>query len=547
MSPHVKQLLFSATPIISDGAWEDMAAAWLNIGDILRVNARKFPDRMALKDSRRQLTFKEYNARTCQLAFGLLKLGLKKGDRLCVLSHNCLEFMELYAAAAKTGIVAVPINWRITPEDMEYVINDSDAKALVLHEKFLETISKIRPRLRMVHPDNFILMCSDKPVKGYRSYEDIVASGSPAEPGIRVEPQDVWIQLYTSGTTGKPKGVVRTHESYIAFYLINAVDYGYTQHDYGLIVMPLCHVNSTFYSFVFTYLGAAVYIHREYNFDAAELLEIIDREKITFTSLIPTHYNLILSAPEEAKKKFDGSSMKQILCSSAPVRQQMKLEVMKFFCNAALFEAYGSTEAGLVTLLRPEDQLKKLGSIGQECAGTDNLLILGEDKKPVKPGEIGELYSRGPMMFREYYKMPEKTRSSFVGEYFSAGDMASMDEDGYYHLVDRKANMIITGGEHVYPTEVEEVISKHPAVFDVAVIAVPHDKWGEAVKAIVILKEGKTATENEIIDFCSDKGLASFKKPKSVDFIKPDEMPRTTTGKIIHRILRERYQGKDGN
>ena len=520
------------------------AATWLNVGDILRVNAKKFPDRMALKDSRRSLTFKEYNERSCRLANGLQKLGLKKGDRICILSHNCLEFMELYAATAKTGIVAVPINWRISPQDMEYVINDSDARAVVVGEKLLEMVNGIRPRIKSIHPGSFIAI-SDRSQEGYVSYEAVLASGSPDEPGTRADPPDVWIQLYTSGTTGKPKGVVRTHESYIAFYLINAIDYGYTQHDYGLIVMPLCHVNSTFYSFVFTYLGAAVYIHREYNFDAAELLGIIDREKITFTSLIPTHYNLIFNAPEEARKKFDGSSMKQILCSSAPVRQQMKLEVLKFFRNAALFEAYGSTEAGLVTLLRPEDQLRKLGSIGQECAGTDTLLILDEDKRPVKPGEIGELYSRGPMMFREYYKMPEKTKSSFSGEYFSAGDMARIDEDGYYHLVDRKANMIITGGEHVYPTEVEEVISRHPAVFDVAVIAIPHDKWGEAVRAVVILKQGKTATEKEIIDFCAEKGLASFKKPKTVDFILPEEMPRTATGKILHRILRERYQQKD--
>jgi len=518
-----------------------MTAAWLNLGDVLRVNARKFPDRRALKDSRRELTFKQYNERSCRLANGLLKLGLRKGDRLCILSHNCLEFMELYAATAKTGIVAVPINWRISPEDMEYVINDSEAKAIVLHEKFLDVISKIRPRLKSVRPDNFILMCTDKQAKGYRSYEEVLAAGSSAEPGIRVEPADVWIQLYTSGTTGRPKGVVRTHESYTAFYLINAVDLGFSPHDYGLIVMPLCHVNSTFYSFVFTYIGAAVYTHREYNFDAVELLELIDREKITFSSLIPTHYALILSVPDEVKRRFDGSSMKQIMCSSAPVRQQTKLDIMKFFKNAALFEAYGSTEAGLVTLLRPEDQIKKLGSIGQEVSGTDNLLILDENKKPVKPGEVGELYSRGPMMFKEYYNMPEKTKSSFVGEYFSAGDMARMDEDGYYNLVDRKANMIITGGEHVYPTEVEEVISRHPAVFDVAVIAVPHDKWGEAVKAVVILKEGMKATEKEIIDFCAEKGLPSFKKPKSVDFIRPDEMPRTGTGKILHRVLRERY------
>jgi acyl-CoA synthetase (AMP-forming)/AMP-acid ligase II len=515
-------------------------AAWLNLGEVLRVNARKFPDKRALKDARRELTFSQYNERACRLANGLLKAGLSKGDRLCILSHNCLEFMELYAATAKAGIVAVPINWRISPGDMEYVIQNSDARAIVVGEKFIETVNGFRPGLKAIRPGSFIAI-SDQKHEGYLSYEEVLAAGSPEEPKTRVDPQDVWIQLYTSGTTGKPKGVVRTHESYTAFYLINAVDLGFTTHDYGLIVMPLCHVNSTFYSFVFTYIGAAVYTHREHNFDAVELLELIDREKITFTSLIPTHYALILSVPEASRKKFDGSSMKQIMCSSAPVRQQTKLDIMKFFKKAALFEAYGSTEAGLVTLLRPEDQMKKLGSIGQEVSGTDRIIILDEDKKPVKPGEVGELYSRGPMMFKEYYKMPEKTKGSFIGEYFSAGDMARIDGDGYYNLVDRKANMIITGGEHVYPTEVEEVVSKHPAVFDVAVVGVPHDKWGEAVKAVVVLKEGQHATEKEIIDFCASKGMASFKRPKSVDFIKPDEMPRTGTGKILHRILRERY------
>ena len=515
-------------------------AAWLNLGEILRVNARKFPDKRALKDACRELSFSQYNERSCRLANGLLGLGLGRGDRLCILSHNCLEFMELYAATAKAGIVAVPINWRISPGDMEYVVQNSDAKAIVVGEKFIPTINGFRSRLRI--PKGAFISISGQKQEGYLPFEELLASGSAGEPDVKVDPKDVWIQLYTSGTTGKPKGVVRTHESYIAFYLLNIIDYGFTLHDYGMIVMPLCHVNSTFYSFVFTYIGGAVYVHREYNFDAAELLEIIDREKVTFTSLIPTHYALILGAPEAARRKFDGASMKQILCSSAPVRQQMKLDVMKFFRNAALFEAYGSTEAGLVTLLRPEDQLKKLGSIGKECSGTDRIVILDEDKKPVKPGEVGELYSRGPMMFKEYYEMPEKTAASFIGEYFSAGDMARIDEDGYYMLVDRKANMIITGGEHVYPTEVEEIVSKHPAVFDVAVIGVPHDKWGEAVKAVVILKDGQKATERELIEFCAGKGMASFKRPKSVDFIKPEEMPRTATGKILHRILRERYQ-----
>jgi acyl-CoA synthetase (AMP-forming)/AMP-acid ligase II len=222
----------------------------------------------------------------------------------------------------------------------------------------------------------------------------------------------------------------------------------------------------------------------------------------------------------------------------------MKLDIMEFFPNAKLFEAYGSTEAGLVTLLRPEEQMTHLGSIGKECSGTDILKLLDEDRKPVPQGEVGELYSRGPMMFTEYYKMPDKTKEAFTEDgYFSAGDMARMDENGYYTIVDRKANMIITGGENVYPTEVEEVVARHEAVFDCAVIGLPHEKWGEQVVAVVVLKEGKTATEDDIRGFCKGQ-IAGYKRPKKVIFIKDDEMPRTTTGKIIHRILREKYGKK---
>jgi acyl-CoA synthetase (AMP-forming)/AMP-acid ligase II len=515
--------------------------AWLNMGEILKVNAQKFGDKIALKDAKRQLSFSEYNSRSCRLANGLIDLGLKKGDRIAVISTNCLEFMEIYTAVAKAGIVVVPINWRLAPRDMQFIINNSDAKAVMVRDEFLNNIEIIRKNLPNIPAPNFIFIGDTTP-DGYMNFEDVVSKGEDLEPHVKVEGKDTWILLYTSGTTGTPKGVLRSHESYIAFFLINEVEFGYTSDDYALILMPLCHVNSTFYSFVFTYIGASVYVLLEKGFDPKRVLDIIDKQKITFGSMIPTHYNLILSTQEEVKKNFDGSSIKQLLCSSAPVRRQTKLDIMRFFPNAALFEAYGSTEAGLVTILRPEEQLDRLGSIGKECVGTDTIKLLDEEGKEVAKGEVGELFSRGPMMFDEYYKMPEKTEESFRGDYFSAGDMARIDEEGYYHLVDRKANMIITGGEHVYPSEVEEVISQHPKVFDVAVIGVPHDKWGEAVKAIVIPKDGEEPSEPEIIDFCKER-MAGYKKPKSVDFIKPDEMPRTTTGKILHRELRKKYGG----
>jgi acyl-CoA synthetase (AMP-forming)/AMP-acid ligase II len=306
-----------------------------------------------------------------------------------------------------------------------------------------------------------------------------------------------------------------------------------------LNIMPICHVNSTFFTFNFTYVGGTFYVHPARSFRPPEIFEIIEREKVNFISLIPTHYNMILSAADAAKEH-DVTSVTKLLCSSAPVSPEMKKQIIEFFDGVDLYEGYGSTEAGIVTTLFPEEQYTKTGSIGRESSATAIIKLLDEDRNPVPQGEVGELFSYGPMLFDEYWKLPEKTESSFHGKFFSAGDMARMDEDGYYEIVDRKDNMIITGGEHVYPTEVENVLTLHPAVYDAAIIGIPDDKWGEAVKAIVILKEGQEATAEELMEFCRGK-MAGFKRPKTVDFIKEDEMPRTGSGKKLHRKLREKY------
>ena len=516
-------------------------ASWLNLGQVLKVNAKKFPHTIALKDKDRKFTYPEVNRRVNQLAHSLLDLGLTKGDKVAVLLENCIEIVEVYLATAKTGIVIVPVNFRLVGSEVAYIANNSDAQAFIVQDEFTPTVDAIKPKLTNVDANRYIVV--GEQIDGYREYEAFIQSYPESEPEIMVEPHDTWILIYTSGTTGKPKGVVRSHESHIAFYLINAVDFGFNEHDVCLNVMPLCHINSTFFTFTFTYIGGTAYIHPARSFQAEEILEIIEREKITFISLIPTHYNLILNVPEAAKKR-DVSSIRKLLCSSAPVRKGMKLAIMDFFPGVELYEAYGSTEAGIVTVLKPEDQLRKLGSIGFESLGTDYVMILDEDGKEVNVGEIGELFSRGPMLFDEYYKMPEKTSASFREGWFSAGDMAKRDEEGFFEIVDRKDNLIITGGEHVYPSEVEKVIGSHPNILDVAIIGLPDEKWGEAVTAFIIPKDpSNPPEEEEIISFCKDK-IARYKCPKEVYLISQEEMPRTGSGKILHRALRMRYEGK---
>jgi acyl-CoA synthetase (AMP-forming)/AMP-acid ligase II len=432
--------------------------------------------------------------------------------------------------------------FRLAGPDIEYITGHSECKALIVEEPFVELIEGIRDKLPV--PDNAYIYMGDGPApEGYIGYEEWLSGSSPDEPDYLVDAADVWTIMYTSGTTGRPKGVMRTHESYMAQYFLNDINMGVRPTDKVMMVMPMCHVNSIYYSFAYTLVTAPVFVYNMVSFDPEDLLRTIDEYKITFTSLVPTHYIMMLALPDEVKSSIDVSSIRQLLISSAPARKDLKLAIMDYFKGAELWEAYGSTEGGLVTLLRPEDQFKKLGSIGKEIFGTDRIRILDEGKNEVPDGEVGELFYRTPMLFKEYLKEPEKTKEAFFEEWSSAGDMAIRDEDGYYTLMDRKANMIITGGENVYPSEVESAVGAHKAVKDIAIIGVPDDKWGESIKAIVVLHEGhepSDALAKEII--ASTKGkLAGYKRPKSLDFIEDDEMPRTPQGKILHRVLRERY------
>ncbi|MCK5916650.1 MAG: AMP-binding protein, partial [Deltaproteobacteria bacterium] len=400
-------------------------ALWLNLGEILRVNAVKFPEQIAFCDAARHFTYPQTNVRVNRLANALAGLGVVKGDKVSCFMENSIEICELYLACAKLGAVINPINFRLVGPEVEYIVNNADAKVMMVDDEFVPMVEAIRSKL--VSVINFVVV--GEPCAGFQEYEGLLAGAPDSEPDVTVAPIDPWILLYTSGTTGRPKGVIRSHESYISFYLINGADFSFSYRDTILTCMPLCHVNTTFFSFAATYFGGGNYIQPARAFRPEKILGIIEKEKITFLSLIPTHYNLIFSLDQEKLDSFDLSSIDKLLCSSAPARKEHKEAIMKLIPGVKLYEGYGSTEAGIVTTLMPEDQMRKPGSIGKESSGTDLIKILDENGNEVAPGEVGELYSRGPMLFDYYYKLPEVTAESFQGEYFSAGDMARRDAE----------------------------------------------------------------------------------------------------------------------
>ncbi len=513
---------------------------WITAKDVLRVNAFKWPNKVGIKDLNKSYTFKEWDERACKLANALADLGMKKGDRFAVLAYNCVEWLEIYAAAAKGGFICVPLMFRLAPPEMEYITNHCEAKVFIAQDQWIKTVDSLKKNLTTVKEYISFAIGNDH-FDGYRAYEDVIAKASPAEPETVVTGDDPWVIMYTGGTTGKPKGVIRSHESVAAHYFINIIDHDFEFDDCTLLVMPCCHVNSLFYSFTNTWVGATVMAYNMVSFNPEDLLNTLAEHHITFTSLIPTHYIMILALPDEVKKKYDVSAVKKLLCSSAPARRDTKLGILDYFKNSRLYEAYGSTETGLVTILKPHEQLTKLGSIGREATGTNIVKLIDDEGNEIhEPDKVGEIYACGPMLFDGYWKDPERTEAAFRGDYFSPGDLGKRDQDGYYYLVDRKANMIISGGENVFPSEVENCVGSNPKVKDVAVIGTPHEKWGEQVTAVVVLHEGQTATEEEISGYCRGK-IAGYKIPRKVYFIKDEEMPRSGPGKILHRVLREKY------
>ena len=511
----------------------------LNVSEVVAAQARLQPEKLGARDSRRALTFAQWDERASRLANALSALGLAKGDRVALLAYNCVEWMELYVALARAGLVAVPINFRLVAGEIEYIASHCEARAFVVQHELIDRVESIRDTLGIVE-GGFIHFGHGPAPGGWQDYEALIGRGSANRPPAPVEPEDTSALMYTSGTTGKPKGAIRNHAGSALISLVTALDMGFARDSTALLVMPMCHANSLYFSFTFTYLGATCVIDDRTHFDPEALLRTLAAEHVTFTSLVPTHYIMMLGLPETVKNRYNVDSVSKLMISSAPARRETKLAILEHFHNSQLFELYGSTEAGWVTLLRPEEQITKLGSVGREWTGSGAIKLLDAERNEVAEGQVGELYSRTPYVFDGYWKNPEKTAEAFAGAWCSVGDMATRDSDGFYYLVDRKGNMIISGGENIYPSEVESMLSGHHAVKDVAVIGVPDDKWGEAVQAVIVRHDDAAATtEAEILAWCQDR-IAGYKLPRAVVFLSESEMPRTATGKIQHRILRDR-------
>ena len=510
----------------------------LTLADAVATHARLRPDKLAVRDSRRRLSYREWDVRATRLATALRASGLAKSDRVAVIAYNCLEWMEIYAGMARAGLVVVPLNFRLTGPEISYILGHADVSAVIAGEDFCATVDSIRGDASLPHC-RYIALSAHPPL-GWTGYEDLIASGDVAMSLEPVHTNDMAALMYTSGTTGRPKGAIRSHGANALIAWATIVEMGFTGEDTALLVMPLCHANSLYFGTTFVHLGGTCHIEDRRSFEPLSLLRTLAEGRVTFTSLVPTHYIMLLALPENLKRQFDLSAVDKLMISSAPARQDTKLGIMTLFPNSRLYELYGSTEAGWVTLLHPGEQQHKLGSVGREWAGSGAIRLLDQQRREVADGEVGELYSRTSYVFDGYWKNPEKTAEAFDGEWCSVGDMARRDADGYIWLVERKSNMIISGGENVYPTEVESVLGQHPTVRDVAVIGVPHEKWGETVRAVVVLHQDGSVTESELKHWCRER-LAGFKCPSGITFINDDEMPRTATGKIQHRVLRQRY------
>src|SRR5215468_5455724 len=512
----------------------------------LRRAVRYFPDNTATIFHGRKQSYRELSARSLAFSKALNELGAGHGDRVAIYLLNSPQFLEVVYACFEIGAVIVPLNTRLAADELVFIINDADCAAFITDESLQPLAASFKPRLESI---NRFVAIDDS--GAFSDYEKLVARHIDNQPDNRSEPlsdedqseEELVGLFYTSGTTGLPKGVMLNHRNLWMNAMHTLATRAPEPNGVFLHAGPMFHL-ATFPALInHTLNGGAHAILPK--FDLKNLMEVIERDRVTSTLLVPTMINFLINHPDIGKH--DLSSLRRITYGASPMPMELLRSAMKVFPGVEFFQGYGQSESSpLLTALMPEDHIiegperitRRMASCGRPVIGVE-VEVVDENNRPVKPGEVGEVIARGPNVMMGYWKRPEETAQALRGGWLHTGDMATIDEDGYIYLVDRKKDMIISGGENVYSTEVENAIYQHPAVREAAVIGVPDEKWGEAVKAIVTLKEGATLTESELIEFCASR-LADYKVPKSVE-IREGELPKSGTGKILKKELREPY------
>ncbi|HYM95951.1 MAG TPA: AMP-binding protein [Candidatus Sulfotelmatobacter sp.] len=496
--------------------------------DYLAGHAEAMPDKPAVIQGDQSVDFASLDRRANKVVHLFSGLGCAVEDRVAIMSFNSIQSFEISAGLRRMGVVIVPVNYRLRGPEVAYVLNDSGARAVVAGPDHVEVVEGARPEV--TQSPSFVAAGGRVPT-GWLDYGELMDGASdsavPGEGGSGLGPS----MIYTSGTTGHPKGAWRPHGVNLENVLQIISILELTQSDVHLTCGPGYHSAVSFFTALHSLLGATVVLQPK--FEAAGALEAIERHRVTTTFMAPTLLQRLVD--EQERKPRDVSSLRAVMLSAAPCPYALKVRAEAAF-GQVFWELYGATETGFNTVLRPEDQLRKAGSCGTALPGQEIRLVL-PDGSEAAAGQPGELMVRNSWL-AEYYHRPDATAASLHDGFFSVGDIAYVDPDGYYYICDRRIDMIISGGVNIYPAEIEAALYAHPAVIDAAVIGVPDDQWGESVKAVVQLRPGSSATEDELIRFCGER-LAGYKKPRSVDFV--GELPRDAAGKLLKRKLRDPY------
>ncbi len=498
----------------------------VRVADVIRRFARERPGVVALRHGARELTYAELDARSSRLAQALLAAGAGRGARVAYLGRTAPEVLELLFAASKVGAVIVPLNWRLSPHELSAILADAGAPLLLADAAYADTAAMLaagaRRPLELLRLDG-----------GYESWLD----AHPAlDPGERGAPDDVIVQMYTSGTTGVPKGVLSTHAN-LAAAAVTSARWDFDADTVSLTALPMFHIGGIGWAYCGLWHGATTVLVSD--FDAAGVLEILERRRVTNAVFVPTILQLLAAVPGAAER--DYSSLRTIAYGASPITSTVLRAALRTF-RCRLLGMYGLTEStGSVVQLDASDHEREhlLGSAGRPYPWVELRIVDPVTGSDVAPGAVGEVWLRAPNVMAGYFNRPAETAAALTADgWLRTGDGGRVDAEGYLFLTDRVKDMIVSGGENVYPIEVEEVLSRHPAVHDVTVIGVPDARWGEAVKAFVIAVPGERPTSEELVAFGRAR-LAGYKLPRSIEFV--DDFPRTPTGKVRKRELRERF------